>query len=137
MDDAKPKQVSTGKDRWAAWPETFKALTETYFDSRTFGNPGEVPANGNYMLAGLQRYDTTWQDNHGHHGVQRATLDRAAAHEVRYLWNRSRRFTRPAAALSACINNIALERPERILERMPRPMRKGTPTALAQIPLDK
>lgn len=105
---------------WSQWPETFKALAETYFTARTFGSPGEIPANGNYLLAGLQRYSDVVRASHAHHGFSQATLDGCAAHEVFYLWNRGRKFIRPAAGISACICNIALERPERMLERQTR-----------------
>ena len=109
--------------RWDRWRETYQALRETYFTEATFGHLGEVPANGNYMLAGLLRYEQRWNALHGHRGVSQSTLDSSAAHEIRFLFNRSYRPTRVAAALSACIGNLVTERPERILERHDRRMK--------------
>lgn len=102
---------------WTKWPRTYAALVATYFRSETFATPGEYPANGNYMLAGLGRFADVWNANHAHRNVPQTALDAAAAHEIYYLANRSRKFNRPAAGLSACLTNLALERPERILER--------------------
>lgn len=121
MDERTAPQVRPPS--WSAWPETHQACMETYFSRTLFGHPGEVPANGNYMLAGLLRYATTWHALHGHRQVSQGTLDRCAAHEVRYLWNRNYKPGRVAAALSACLGNLVTQRPERIIERHERSSR--------------
>jgi hypothetical protein len=113
----------TSPTTWQQWPETFKALKETYFPGASFGLPGEMPANGNYLLAGLKRYADFVRTEHGHHGFSQGVMDRTAAHEVFYVYNRGRKFNRPAAGLSACICNIAIERPERLMERHTRELK--------------
>lgn len=128
------KELKAIEISWGMWPRTHRALTETYFHRTLFGAPGEVPANGNYMLAGLLKFKTTWNALHGHREVDQDALDKAAAHEVMYLWNRNYKPARTAAALSACLNNLAIQRPERILERATRaPRRVGTLATAAQI----
>lgn len=111
-------------DAWQKWPRTFEACIQTYFKAEKFGRTGEVPADGNYMLAGLLRMWQTWQSLHGHHQVHDSHLDAAAAHEILYQHNRKRSFNRPAAALSACLTALVVERPERILDRHHRAMAK-------------
>lgn len=116
MENEKAKTNASTPATWQAWPRTFRALVETYFDERVFGVHPEQPANGNYMLAGLGRFVERWHALHGHHVLHADALDTAAAREIRYQKNRGRDFRRRAAALSACLESLAIERPERILD---------------------
>lgn len=108
METPKPNRAPTD---WASWPETYRTLQQTYY-TETF-----PAADQNYALAGLQRYFTTWQDEHGHRCIPMHILDGAAAHEIWYQHVRGREFRRPCAALSACWISLIVERPERILDR--------------------
>ena len=109
--------LSPVKKDWDFWPATYRACISTYFRAEKFGRPGEVPADGAYMLAGLQRYWETWQANHSHRETPSSVLDAAAAHEIYFQHTRGRQFRRSAAALSACLVSMAIERPDRVLDR--------------------
>lgn len=110
-------EESSMENSFARWSATYRACISTYFAAEKFAKPGEVPADGLYILAGLQRYFEIWNRNHGHRGVDISTLDAAAAHEIYYQYNHGRKFRRAAAALSACVANVAIDRPEFIIER--------------------
>ena len=123
---------------WQLWPRTFAAFSATYFRYAEFGSPGDPMRNAQYLLQGMLRYRSTWDAEHGHRNVPQTALDAAAAHEIYYQWNRSYKPQRPAAALSACLVQLAIQRPERILERAPRSKQEaGRPLAAAGQPLHR
>lgn len=107
---------------WRLWPATHRALCETYYLTSF------PEADQQYMLAGLQQYHTAFESDYSEQLVDLAHLDAAAAHEIRYQALRGRVFRRACAALSTCILNVALERPERILDRHARGKKIGKNT---------
>jgi hypothetical protein len=116
-------------DTFARWPATYVACIRTYFRQETFARPGEVPGHGAYMLACLQRYAEAWHGLHEHRGVAQDTLDRAAAHEIMYIWNRGYKPQRPAAYLGVALTQLVTSRPERVLERHEKKVIIGKSTA--------
>lgn len=109
-----PTQPRPDLDGWKNWPETQKALSQTYYQK------GLAPMDSAYALAGLQRYLQTWHATHQQHEIPQWILDQAAASEVFYHWTRARHFGRPVAALSACWTSLVIERPERVIDRKTR-----------------
>lgn len=95
---------------WEIWPETFKALSLTYY-AMSF-----PVADRQYCLAGLVRFAAEWQIEHGFRNIPQRFLDLAAAKEVNYHAYRGRQFKRAAAALSTCWIAMISERPERIID---------------------
>lgn len=99
---------------WARWRATYAALSDTYY-ADSFSQADQA-----YALEGLLQYEATWQREHGHKCIEQRWLDEAAAHEVRYHATRGRIFRRACAALSTCWRAIAVERPERVIDRSDR-----------------
>lgn len=99
------------------WPLTTRELEETFFQRPTWAVTYDGHRNdAGYILWGLRQYASLVNDLHAHHNYQICTLDRAAANEVAYLWDRKAQFRRAAAALVKCFRNIAIERPEKIAQ---------------------
>lgn len=115
----KPSTAAAAGSLWRKWPETQKALLDTYY--RTAFSPADQA----YALAGLQRVGEMWEDLHGQKNVPHQFLDAACAHEVWYHHYRAREFRRPCAALSACWSAIISERPERVFDRWTRAQLKA------------
>jgi hypothetical protein len=76
-------------------------------------NHGHNPAG--YMLWALQRFADIAADRYAQHQFTPAELDLAASQEITYLWLHDRRWAQTPAALAACLRNLVLERPERLL----------------------
>ena len=97
------------------WPATCMAVRQTFFQQRTFGTTTVGGQNdAGFLLTCLTRFQSDWASLHSHRNIGRWALDRAAADEVRYQWQRGRQYTRPAAALGKCIQCLTRERPEKI-----------------------
>lgn len=105
---------------WALWPATEKALSTTYYLAHF------PEADQQYALAGLQMMFQTFDAEHAGKNVALEHLDHAAAHEVRYHALRGRVWRRPCSALATCWVNLVLERPERILDRHERALKRAT-----------
>lgn len=112
------------------WPRTFQALSSTYYAAAAWG---VTRANGEndagYLIQGLARFERAAMDLHRHKGINRHTLDVAAAREVLYQAARKAQFRRPCAALSACFASLVIERPERLYAARAREERRASQAA--------
>lgn len=97
------------------WPRTCRELEETFFQGADWAVTTDGRRNdAGYLLWGLRQFAGLVDDLHAHHSYSHDVLDRAAANEVGYLWDRKAQFRRAAAALTKCFRNLAIERPEKI-----------------------
>jgi hypothetical protein len=121
-----PAQDSPGSPNWRGWPAVQKALSQTYCREE-FSQDEQ-----RYALACCARFAFEWNLRHEARGIPLVILDEAAANEVWYHWLRSTQFRRPCAALGMCWLNLVTERPERILDRYARAMKKAAPIGAAR-----
>ncbi len=98
----------------ARFPELWFALDTTYYRGAPWTMTATDGSNeAGYLLQGAQRAQAKFIQIHGHRPHTWDSIDRAFANEVRYQFNRGTVFQRPAAGLSACLTNLAIERREK------------------------
>ena len=99
------------------WPRTAKQLHATYFTAEDWAITDRVGHNAaGYMLWALSRIEAKIQTEFAHRNYDRDEIDLAASREVYYQWTHARQFRNASCALSTCLMNLAIERPEKLME---------------------
>lgn len=70
------------------------------------------------MMGAVLAFEEAVNALHAAKGANRAAVDAAAAHELYFHHRRKTIFRNAPAALWACLQRLAIERPERILDRL-------------------
>jgi len=99
------------------WPRTAKQLESTFFPLDNWAVSDRDGHNAcGYMIWGLTKMSDYVAREYNHRQYTRDELDLAASREVYYQWINGRKFANIPAALSRCLLNLVIERPEKLME---------------------
>jgi len=99
------------------WPRTARQLESTFFPSPDWALSDRSGHNAaGYLLWGLNKMADYVARQYNHRQYTSDELDLAASREVYYQWINRRQFSNIPAALSRCLLNLVIERPEKLME---------------------